>query len=46
MVRKGRFPIVGDGRQRRSMVYIDNLVDGVLRAELADCSPGQRLVDR
>jgi nucleoside-diphosphate-sugar epimerase len=41
MVRKGRFPIVGDGRQRRSMVYVDDLVDGVIRAELAECPAGR-----
>jgi nucleoside-diphosphate-sugar epimerase len=41
LVRAGRFPIVGDGRQRRSMVYVDDLVDGVLRAELADCPAGR-----
>jgi nucleoside-diphosphate-sugar epimerase len=41
MVRKGRFPVVGDGRQRRSMVYVDDLVDGVLRAELVECPPGR-----
>jgi nucleoside-diphosphate-sugar epimerase len=41
LVRSGRFPIVGDGRQRRSMVYIDELVDGVLRAELVECEPGR-----
>ena len=39
MVRAGRFPVVGDGLQRRSMVYVDNLVDGVLAAEL---TPGAR----
>ena len=36
MIRTGRFPIVGDGRQRRSMVYIDHLVQGVVLAELVD----------
>ncbi len=41
MVRKGRFPIVGDGCQRRSMVYVDDLVDGVIRAELAECPAGR-----
>ena len=41
IVRKGRFPVVGDGRQRRSMVYVDDLVEGVIRAELADCPPGR-----
>jgi nucleoside-diphosphate-sugar epimerase len=40
MIRKGRFPIVGDGEQRRSMVYVDNLVDGMLLAELRDVAPG------
>ena len=32
-IRRGRFPIVGDGTQRRSMVFTGNLVDGLLRAE-------------
>jgi nucleoside-diphosphate-sugar epimerase len=32
-VRRGRFPLVGDGSNRRSMVYTGNLVHGVLRAE-------------
>jgi len=32
-VRKGLFPLVGDGSRRRSMVYVDNLVEGLLRAE-------------
>lgn len=41
MVRTGRFPVVGDGRQRRSMVYVGNLVQGVVRAELADTAPGR-----
>ena len=41
MVRTGRFPIVGDGRQRRSMVYVDDLVDGVIRAELVECPAGR-----
>jgi nucleoside-diphosphate-sugar epimerase len=40
-VRTGRFPIVGDGRQRRSMVYAGNLVHGVLRAEVAEAAPGR-----
>jgi nucleoside-diphosphate-sugar epimerase len=41
LVRRGRFPIVGDGRQRRSMVYVGDLVDGVVRAELVKCPPGR-----
>ena len=32
-VRKGRFPLVGDGGNRRSMVFTGNLVHGILRAE-------------
>jgi nucleoside-diphosphate-sugar epimerase len=32
-VRKGRFPLIGSGENRRSMVYTDNLVQGLLRAE-------------
>jgi nucleoside-diphosphate-sugar epimerase len=40
-VRRGRFPVLGDGRQRRSMVYTGNLVQGLLKAEAADVSPGR-----
>jgi nucleoside-diphosphate-sugar epimerase len=39
-VRRGRFPMVGDGRQRRSMVFTDNLVHGLLRAEVSVKAPG------
>lgn len=41
LVRTGRFPVIGDGRQMRSMVYVDNLVDGLLRAELVPTPPGR-----
>ena len=41
MVRAGKFPIIGDGQQRRSMVYVDNLVDGVFAAELTSASAGK-----
>ena len=41
LVRSGKFPVVGDGLQRRSMVYIDNLVDGVIDAELTPGAKGQ-----
>ena len=41
MVRTGRFPVVGDGHQRRSMVYVDNLVQGIVRAELTPTPPGR-----
>lgn len=39
-VRKGRFPLVGDGTQQRSMVFTGNLVHGLLRAEVAAAAPG------
>ena len=39
-VRRGRFPLVGPGTQRRSMVYTGNLVQGVLLAERAEAASG------
>jgi nucleoside-diphosphate-sugar epimerase len=39
-VRRGRFPLVGPGTQRRSMVYTGNLVQGVLLAERVAAAPG------
>ncbi len=41
MVRTGMFPVFAGGHQSRSMVYVDNLVDGVLRAELVS-EPNRR----
>jgi nucleoside-diphosphate-sugar epimerase len=40
-VRRGRFPLVGDGTQQRSMVFTGNLVHGMLLAEKADNAPGK-----
>lgn len=40
-VRKGRFPLVGPGTNQRSMVFTGNLVDGLLRAEVAAAAPGR-----
>ncbi|BAN02838.1 NAD-dependent epimerase/dehydratase family protein [Ilumatobacter coccineus] len=40
MVKKGRFPILGDGGQMRSMTYIGNLVEGIVRAELTPTDAG------
>lgn len=40
-VRRGRFPLVGDGTQQRSMVFTGNLVHGMLRAEVAAAAPGR-----
>jgi nucleoside-diphosphate-sugar epimerase len=39
-VRRGRFPLVGPGTQRRSMVYTGNLVQGVLLAERVPAAVG------
>jgi nucleoside-diphosphate-sugar epimerase len=39
-VRRGRFPLVGDGTQQRSMVYTGNLVLALLLAETAAAAPG------
>ncbi len=40
-VRRGRFPLVGDGTQQRSMVYAGNLVDALLLAEVAPAATGR-----
>jgi nucleoside-diphosphate-sugar epimerase len=41
MIRKGRFPLLGGGINRRSMVYVDNLVDGVLLASRVEHAAGR-----
>ncbi len=41
LVRRGKFPKFGDGSQRRSMVYVDNLVHGIVRAELTPEAAGK-----
>ena len=41
MIRDGRAPIVGDGGNPRSMAYIDNLCQGLLRAALEPRANGQ-----
>ncbi len=41
MIRNGRFPVFGSGGQARSMVYVENLVEGVARAELVATEPGR-----
>jgi len=40
-IRRGRFPCVGDGTPRRSMVYTGNLVDALLLAEVAPAAAGR-----
>lgn len=37
LVRRGKFPVIGAGDQRRSMVFVENLVDGLLAAS---CTAG------
>jgi nucleoside-diphosphate-sugar epimerase/choline dehydrogenase-like flavoprotein len=32
MIKEGRFPVLGDGTQRRSMAYVDNICQGLLLA--------------
>lgn len=32
LVRRGKFPVIGAGDQHRSMVFVENLVDGLLAA--------------
>ena len=39
MIKEGKAPIVGDGSNRRSMVYIDNLVQGLVLAAAVERPP-------
>lgn len=39
-VRKGMFPMVGDGRNRRSMVAVDSLARGIRQAQLSLAASG------
>ncbi len=41
MVAAGRFPVPGSGDQRRSMTYVDNLVQAVALAERQPDAPGE-----
>jgi nucleoside-diphosphate-sugar epimerase len=41
LVRAGRFPVIGGGGQRRSMVYVANLVQGIVLAELTPTAVGR-----
>jgi nucleoside-diphosphate-sugar epimerase len=40
-IRKGRFPLVGDGSQQRSMCFTGNLVQACRLAERSDAAPGR-----
>jgi len=41
MIRDGKAPIVGDGENRRSMAYVDNICQGLLLCEKVDRAAGQ-----
>lgn len=41
MIKSGRFPVFGRGEQRRSMVYVENLVDGIDAALAWTGEPGR-----
>ncbi len=41
MIRKGNAPIVGDGENRRSMVYTENLVQGLILASSKKSASGK-----
>lgn len=41
MIRTGRVPLVGDGENRRSMAYIDNLCQGLLLAARVEAAAGK-----
>jgi nucleoside-diphosphate-sugar epimerase len=41
LIRAGRFPIIGPGTNSRSMVYTENLADGLVRAELHEIAAGR-----
>jgi nucleoside-diphosphate-sugar epimerase len=40
-VRRGRFPLLGDGSNRRSMIFTGNLVQALLLAETSALAPGR-----
>ena len=41
MIRDGKVPIVGDGKNRRSMAYLDNLCQGLMLAALVPAADRQ-----
>ena len=41
MIKDGKFPILGDGNQRRSMAYVDNICQGLLRAATVPQANGE-----
>ena len=41
MIKAGKFPILGDGNQRRSMAYVDNICQGLALAAAAPQANGE-----
>jgi nucleoside-diphosphate-sugar epimerase len=41
MIKNGRFPILGDGSQKRSMAYVDNICQGLLLAASNENANGE-----
>src|SRR6185369_1236949 len=41
MIKDGRFPILGDGNQKRSMAYVDNICQGLLLAASSPKANGE-----
>ena len=41
MIRNGKGPLVGDGKNRRSMAYVDNICQGALLCEKSERAKGQ-----
>jgi len=41
MIRDGKFPLVGDGNNVRSMVYTESLAQGLILAATHDSAPGE-----
>jgi nucleoside-diphosphate-sugar epimerase len=41
MIKAGRFPLLGDGRNRRSMGYVDSLASGILLAAQTPAAAGR-----
>jgi nucleoside-diphosphate-sugar epimerase len=41
MIQRGRFVYLGDGSGRRHMIYIDDLIDGMLAAQEGASAPGR-----
>ena len=41
MIKDGRFPILGDGTQKRSMAYVDNICQGLLLAATTERANGE-----